>query len=86
MRYITIIEVMRDMGVEPTKDVSWPVGETVSNHWESLHGERPLRRTCPKTNGGGSHSFAVYPEEWRPLIEKIVNEHKPDPSKQMSLF
>jgi hypothetical protein len=83
---ITIIDVMRDMGVEPDKDITWPVGLVVSNHWRSLHGELPPSRLRQKTDGGGSHHFAVYPEEWRPLIEKVINQHKPDPSKQMSLF
>jgi hypothetical protein len=86
LRSITVIEVMREMGVEPAPDVSTAIGNRVRDEYEALYGVLPPKALRPKTNGGGSHCFAVYPVEMKPTIERVVREHGAEAARQGSLF
>lgn len=83
---ITIIQVMRAMGVEPEKRLSWAVGIKVRNLWESITGELPPKDLRRKTNDPkGVHCFAIYPEAMRPHIERIVREFETEALREPEL-
>ena len=69
---ITIIDVMRARNVEPTSELTWAVGAEVRDEWERRHGALPDKDLRRKTNGGGTHCFAVYPVTFWPVIEGII--------------
>lgn len=86
-RWITIIDVCREMGIEPDKTFTWPVGFTMQNLYYAKFKEQPPKENAPKTNGkGGVHCFAHYPPEWRERIEKEINIYQVERSKQDDLF
>ena len=69
----TVIDVMRDMGIkDPDKGLTWTVGDMVKNKWFEIHGQLPEKQLRPKTNGPGSHCFAVYPPAFQPEIKRII--------------
>lgn len=70
---ITVPQVCRDMGLETDKNVMWSVGDIMQKRYADKFGHQPNKDNRPKTNGRGSHCFALYPEEWR---EDIANEIK----------
>jgi hypothetical protein len=84
---ITVIDVIRDMGVEPTPDLTWSVGGIVRGLYRQRCGELPQKDLRPKTDrSGGTHCFAVYPEEMRSDIEAVVKRHTFEASRQLDLF
>lgn len=83
---ITVIDVCRAMGVEPEKSMTWAVGSALQRRYEEIFERQPPKELRPKTNGGGSHCFAVYPETWRITIESLIKAHNPDPGRQGDLF
>ncbi len=83
---ITVIEVMREMGVEMSNDLAWSVGTRVRVMWEERHGDLPAKELRAKTAGGGSHCFAVYPEDWRDKIVSVIEAAGPEASRQLPLF
>jgi len=86
MAGITVIDVIRDMGLEPSPDLSWSVGARVRDMYEMRRGELPPKELRPKTGAGGTHCFAVYPAEMRPDIERVIRAHTVEAARQMSLF
>lgn len=72
---ITVIDVIREWGIEPTRRMTVTVGTVVREQWrDKNNGELPLKALRPKTNGKGSHCIAVYPDEWRTIIlDAIAN-------------
>lgn len=83
---VTIIEVARSMNVELSRDAAWSIGAVMAKRWVDAHGEQPEKRLRPKTGGGGSHCFAVYPESWIEPIKAAIGEHKQAEANQMGLF
>lgn len=84
---ITIVDVCRDLGVEPTPALTWPVGTAVRQRFEGIYGSLPYKALRGKTYGnGGSHCFAVYPEEFRREIVAIIQMHSVEAERQMDLF
>lgn len=73
---ITVVDVMKDMGVELEPKLSWAIGNRVREMWERRHGGLPEKALRRKTAGKGSHCFALYPEHWRKDIERIVRLHE----------
>ena len=73
-RGITIIDVMRDMGVEPHKSITWPIGLRVVHRFQQRFHRLPVKLLRTKTCGVGVHCFAVYPKSFRPEIEAVVRE------------
>jgi len=70
---ITVVEVFRDLGVEPEKRATWTVGKAVAKKWRAEKGYEPPKENRPKTGGGGVHCFAIYPEYFRPVIVGAIN-------------
>jgi hypothetical protein len=84
---ITVIDVIRSMGVEPTPDLTWSVGSIVRGIYKQRCGELPQKDLRRKTDrSGGTHCFAVYPEAMRADIERVVKSHTVEASRQLDLF
>lgn len=83
--WITIIDVCREIGVEPEPNMTWSVGARVRDLYEASGGtiRYALRQ---KTNGGGSHQFAIYPPSWRERIVREIRRHGAHAARQGSLF
>lgn len=85
-RGITVIDVIRSMGIEPTPDLSWSVGNAVRTMWERETGELPPKHLRTKTAGTGSHCFAIYPPAWRDKIAVVIRAHRVEAARQSDLF
>jgi hypothetical protein len=79
---ITVISVFRELGIEPVPAVTWSVGARVRDLYEQRFGREPPKDLRPKTAGGGSHCFAIYPASWRNEIAEIIRQHKTEQDRQ----
>jgi hypothetical protein len=74
----TVIDILRELHVEPLPAVSWAVGSAVRDRYVELHGDAPMKALRAKTNGPGSHCFAIYPwvfrEEALAIVEQVIAE------------
>jgi hypothetical protein len=86
MRTITVMQVFDSMGIKPEPAVSWSVGSRVASMYVNEHGEQPPKDNRPKTNGGGTHCFAIYPEFWRKRIEAVIRSVTDEAARQTDLF
>jgi hypothetical protein len=85
-RVITVVDVCRDLQIEPEPRLTWPVGNAVRNLYESRYGELPEKALRTKTSGAGSHCFATYPEHMRGDIERIIRLYDGEAQRQSDLF
>ena len=85
-RGLTVIDVMRELRVEPTPDLSWAIGAAVRDAYEQRYGIPPDKALRNKTNGPGTHCFAIYPESMRAEIIKIIQYHQTESQRQGELF
>lgn len=85
-RGITIIDVMRELRVEPVPELTWSIGAAVRDYYERLHGRAPEKELRTKTCGAGSHCFAIYPQDMRPKIVSIIRLHQLESQRQGELF
>jgi hypothetical protein len=83
---ITVLDVMRSMGVEITSSLSWSVGVRVRELYEARTGCLPEKALRTKTIGTGSHCFAVYPDVMRDDIERVVRAHATEATRQLQLL
>jgi hypothetical protein len=83
---ITVVQVMLDIGIEPTNELCWPVGNEVRDVWVLENGRPPFKELRQKTNGHGSHCFAVYPADWYFRIRAIILRHNAEAQRQGDLF
>ena len=72
---ITVIDVLRSMGIEPSKQLSWKIGIAVVTRFRQINGALPIKDLRTKTSGTGVHCFALYPESFRPEIVSIINDY-----------
>lgn len=86
VRWVTIIDVMRAMGVEPTKRLNWNVGRDMARYHKQRFGVLPPKDNRPKTSGtGGQHCFALYPISMIKKICEFIRKYRseakniPDP-------
>lgn len=79
---VTVMDVFRDLGIEPDKKVSWSVGAAARDIYEARVGDLPPKRLRRKTSGAGSHCFATYPEWMRGDIERLIRAHQTQKTKQ----
>lgn len=84
--WFTVIDVFRELNLEPLKQDTWSVGLRVMNLWLSDHGSLPVKDNRRKTNGKGVHCFALYPPHWRDRIREIVASTATERANQMDLF
>ncbi len=86
MKGITIIDVCRALSVDPEPRLTWPVGNAVRDLYEGRYGALPEKALRTKTAGTGSHCFAIYPEDMRGDIERIIRLHDWERQSQCDLF
>jgi len=83
---ITVLDVAREIGMKPSSQEAWEIGAAVRDAYEKAVGSLPIKALRQKTNGEGSHCFAVYPEEFRPMIEAAIHRLCADRDAQIDLF
>ena len=83
---ITVVQVIRAMGINPTNDLTWSVGNRMQALWAKEHGRQPATGLTPKTHGGGSHQHAHYPASWRGTIEDEVRKVNKGAADQGDMF
>jgi hypothetical protein len=83
---ITVIQVFELMGVLPTKEKTWAVGNRMQHIYALEHGTQPPKDNRPKTSGGGSHCFALYPKRYLPIIKEEIRKAQAIASGQMGMF
>lgn len=81
---ITVVTVIREMGIKPYPELTWSVGALMRDWWLDTTGRLPPKRLRPKTYQRGVHCFAIYPDAMRPVIRQIVRQHFG--GQQMDLF
>jgi hypothetical protein len=82
MSTITVMDVFRALNIEPDPNTAWMVGARVRERWRQEAGALPPKGLRRKTSGGGTHCFALYPAEWRPLIEAEIRSVGAEAAKQ----
>ena len=50
--------------------------------YERTYGAAPPKALRDKTNAGGTHCFAVYPEEMRPMIVRVIRTMQTETARQ----
>lgn len=86
MKGITIIDVCRDLEIEPEPHLTWPVGSAVRELFERKYGRLPEKELRAKTNGAGSHCLAVYPKRMWAEIARIIHLHNGEAQRQFDMF
>lgn len=86
MSELTVIDVCREMGIEPYPELTWAVGGALQAEWNRWFGMQPPKVLRKKTYGPGSHCFAAYPENWRDKIMKAILALETERAKQGDLF
>jgi hypothetical protein len=85
-RGITVVSVCRDLNIEPTPELTWRVGAIVRDMYLKQYGCLPDKDLRNKTNGQGTHCFAIYPESWREKIAEVIRHHQTEKQRQGELF
>ncbi len=83
---ITVPQVARNMGVTLDNKTAWSIGSEMASIYFKEFGEQPPKDNRPKTNGGGSHCFALYPSSWERKIKNIIESHVEQARNQHDLF
>jgi hypothetical protein len=83
---ITVPQVFKALGVEPTPAQAWSVGARMAAQYQEAFGIQPPKDNRPKTNGPGSHCFALYPPNWRGRIEAEIKTVVDLDKRQAALF
>ena len=86
MRACTVIDRLKHLGVETDKHQRWEIGAAVREKYKTLYGELPEKELRRKTDGLGSHCFAVYPEHFTSIIDSMIGQYKLQQEKQLDLF
>lgn len=85
-RFITTIQVFASLGIAATNEQTWTVGNRMQRLWVKEHGAQPPKDNRQKTNGPGSHCFALYPPEWRPRIVAEIARVMTIERSQLDMF
>lgn len=86
LKTFTLIDVFRIMQVSPLKEDTWPAGAACRIEYEKVYGHPPEKELRTKTQGCGSHCFAVYPWEFFGAASEIVQALHLERQSQMDLF
>jgi len=73
MAGFTVIDVIRQLGFEPERKLSWACGDATRNRYIEDYGYPPQKLLRKKTNGLGTHCFAVYPHAFLPVAKDVVS-------------
>lgn len=69
---ITVMEVFRELGLDPDPRQSWAVGQHLQAEFRAKYGAQPPKENRKKTRGPGTHCMAVYPVRWKPKIKAAI--------------
>lgn len=83
---ITVMQVFAAKGICPEPSVSWSVGSQVASMYANEFGEQPPKDNRPKTGGGGTHCFAIYPLSWATRIGQVIDKTCESVRSQQDLF
>jgi hypothetical protein len=83
---IYVTGVCKDMGVEPNPQMMWSVGQMMQRKYMQMYGVPPPKDNRPKTYEEGVHCMAIYPEHFRPYIEKAIMAYGFERARQGDLF
>lgn len=83
---ITVPQVAKAIGVVMDRRTAWSVGSEMATRYQTEFGEQPPKDNRPKTNGHGSHCFALYPQTWEPIIRAAIEKHIEEADKQQGLW
>ena len=83
---ICIGQVCRDMGLEPNTSMMVSVGLIMQAKHQAIFGTPPPKDNRPKTYEEGVHCMAIYPPDWRPIIEDEFRKYGSEKSRQGDLF
>ena len=83
---IHVTQVCKDMGVEPNPRMMWSVGQIMQAKYTKEFGVPPPKDNRPKTYEEGVHCMAIYPPDWRPLIEAEIVAYGYEKARQGDLF
>ena len=73
--YVTVLDVLTDMGIPPSREITWPVGREAAKAHRVHYGVSPRQITRARTRtGGGTHAYAGYPAEFVPILRVIIGE------------
>jgi hypothetical protein len=78
--------VFRALGITPSNELTWSVGTRIATMYAREYGVQPPKDNRPKTNGPGSHCFALYPESWVERIKEIILAEQKAEQSQGDLF
>lgn len=84
--FITVPQVIRQMGIRPTKKLCWAVGDDMQDWYVRNIGSAPHKDNRHKTNSGGSHCFALYQPIFHKKIEEFVRKRQFEWDRQGRLF
>ena len=84
--YFTIVDVFRDLDFEPVPEDTWEAGALMRDLYTEMVDEPPALELRRKTNGPGTHCFAVYPPGWRDKAEDVVRKVASHRLRQMRLI
>jgi len=85
---VTVRDRIRALGLAYSKRLHWSAGAAIRERWRDLHdGELPEKQLRQKTlRDGGSHCFAVYPDDFVPEIDRILRTFQAARDRQRDLF
>lgn len=83
---ITVIDRFRVLNKSPLKRMTWAVGNVVRERWRRLTGQLPQKQLREKTNQGGSHCFAIYPDTFACVIDDVIESMHAQDDAQMLMF
>ncbi len=85
-----IRDVLQALQVEPSPDVTWPVGWAVRDKWLAETETLPAKDLRRKTNGPGFHCIAIYPDrfwdEAQAVAAKVVEALGAEKARQPDMF
>jgi hypothetical protein len=75
--YVTVLDVLSEMGVEAKKEITWPVGRAARRAHIQHYGVPPRMVTRGSTrSGGGTHAYAGYPPEFVHVIKGLLRQRE----------
>lgn len=84
---VTIQQVARSMGLSLPKETAWAIGTAMANAYkQDNNGTVVPKELREKTNGSGSHCFAVYPLSYVPRIRQAIEQAGVEQDRQGNLL
>ena len=82
----TVSERIEALNFDATTRQRWSIGNAVRDRYVKMYGQLPVKALRRKTSGIGSHCFAIYPPEFQPEIDAIIEQYKLSNERQGRLF